>query len=136
MEQGGEHGIPALHENGDIRSAIEILTYGLKGMAGLRRPREGPRQGHPRLRPPRLKKYPHLACDCGVNDLPLSMVLSWYEQKAVVIPLTLLHLEIKKIKLGPSLPAFVSPSVFNFLVENFDIAPISTPDEDLKKIPG
>jgi hydroxylamine reductase len=71
-----------------------------------------------------------------VNDLPLSMILSWYEQKAVVILLTLLHLGIKNIKLGPSLPAFVSPNVLNFLVENFNIAPISTPDQDLQAILG
>ncbi|MBQ9951975.1 MAG: hydroxylamine reductase [Clostridia bacterium] len=74
------------------------------------------------------------AFGCGVNDLPLSMVLSWYEQKAVCILLTLLHLGIKNILLGPSLPAFVSPNVLSFLVENFGIAPISTPEEDLKKL--
>ena len=76
------------------------------------------------------------AFGCGVNDLPLSMVLSWYEQKAVCILLTLLHLGIKNILLGPSLPAFVSPNVLNFLVEKFNIAPISTPEEDLKMIYG
>ena len=76
------------------------------------------------------------AFQCGVNDLPLSLILSWYEQKAVVILLTLLHLGIRNIKLGPSLPAFVSPNVLNFLVENFNIAPISTPDQDLKQILG
>jgi hydroxylamine reductase len=76
------------------------------------------------------------AFECGVNDLPLSLILSWYEQKAVVILLTLLFLGIKNIKLGPSLPAFVTPNVLNFLVENFNIAPISTPDEDLKAILG
>jgi hydroxylamine reductase len=76
------------------------------------------------------------AFECGVNDLPLSLVLSWYEQKAVVILLTLLHLGIKNIKIGPSLPAFVSPNVLNFLVENFNLAPITTPDEDLKAILG
>lgn len=76
------------------------------------------------------------AFECSVNDLPLSMVLSWYEQKAVCILLTLLHLGIKNILLGPSLPAFVSPNVLNFLVENYNIAPISTPEEDLKKILG
>ncbi|MBQ7931113.1 MAG: hydroxylamine reductase [Clostridia bacterium] len=76
------------------------------------------------------------AFGCGVNDLPLSMVLSWYEQKAVCILLTLLHLEIKNILLGPSLPAFVSPNVLNYLVENYNIAPISTPEADLKKILG
>ena len=76
------------------------------------------------------------AFECGVNDLPLSMVLSWYEQKAVCILLTLLHLGIKNILLGPTLPAFVSPNVLNFLVEHYNIAPISTPEEDLKKILG
>ncbi|HAS89348.1 MAG TPA: hydroxylamine reductase [Desulfovibrio sp.] len=76
------------------------------------------------------------AFECEVNDLPLSMVLSWYEQKAVSILLTLLHLGIKDIRLGPSLPAFVTPNVLNFLVENFNIMPISTPEEDLKAILG
>ena len=74
------------------------------------------------------------AFDCGVNDLPLSMVLSWYEQKAVCILLTLLHLGITNIHLGPTLPAFVSENVLNFLVEKFAISPISTPEEDLKKL--
>lgn len=74
------------------------------------------------------------AFGCGVNDLPLSMILSWYEQKAVCILLTLLHLGIKNIRLGPTLPAFVSPNVLNFLVEKFGIAPITTPEEDLKAI--
>ena len=76
------------------------------------------------------------AFGCGVNDLPLSMVLSWYEQKAVCILLTLLHLGIKNIRLGPTLPAFVSPNVLNYLVENFGIAPITTPEEDLKQLLG
>ena len=71
-----------------------------------------------------------------VTVIPLSMVLSWYEQKAVCILLTLLHLGIRNILLGPSLPAFVSPNVLNFLVEKFGIAPISTPEEDLKKLLG
>ncbi len=74
------------------------------------------------------------AFGCGVNDLPLSMVLSWYEQKAVCILLTLLHLGIKNIRLGPTLPAFISPNVLNYLVENFGIAPITTPKEDLKQL--
>lgn len=74
------------------------------------------------------------AFGCSVNELPLSMVLSWYEQKAVCILLTLLHLGIKNIYLGPSLPAFLSPNILNFLVENYGISPISTPEEDLKKI--
>ena len=74
------------------------------------------------------------AFGCGVNDLPLSMVLSWYEQKAVCILLTLLYLGIKNIRLGPTLPAFVSPDVLNYLVENFGIAPITTPEENLKQL--
>jgi hydroxylamine reductase len=71
-----------------------------------------------------------------VNDLPLSMILSWYEQKAVAILLTLLYLGIKDIRLGPSLPAFITPNVLNILVDKFNIMPISTPDEDLKAILG
>ena len=74
------------------------------------------------------------AFGCGVNELPLSMVLSWYEQKAVCILLTLLHLGIKNIRLGPTLPAFISPNVLNILVENYGIAPITTPEEDLKAL--
>ena len=70
----------------------------------------------------------------GVNELPLSMVLSWYEQKAVAILLTLLHLGIKGIRLGPTLPAFITPNVLDFLVKNFDIKPITTPDKDLADI--
>jgi hydroxylamine reductase len=76
------------------------------------------------------------AFNCGVNELPLSLVLSWYEQKAVAILLTLLSLGIKNIRLGPSLPAFITPNVLDVLVKNFDIKPISTPDEDLKAILG
>ncbi len=72
----------------------------------------------------------------GVNDLPLSIICSWYEQKAVAILLTLLYLGIKNIRLGPSLPAFVTPNVLDVLVKNFDIKPISTPDQDLKAILG
>ena len=72
------------------------------------------------------------AFNCGVNDLPLSFILSWYEQKAVVILLSLLHLGIKNIKLGPTLPAFITPNVLNFLVENFNIGPITTAEADLK----
>ena len=74
------------------------------------------------------------AFGCGINDLPLSMVLSWYEQKAVCILLTLLHLGIKNILLGPTLPAFLSPNVLHLLVEKYGIGPISTPEEDLKKL--
>ena len=76
------------------------------------------------------------AFNVGVNDLPLSLVLSWYEQKAVAILLTLLYLGIKNIRLGPSLPAFVTSNVLDVLVKNFGIKPITTPDEDLKAILG
>ncbi|HEY3297648.1 MAG TPA: hydroxylamine reductase [Armatimonadota bacterium] len=72
----------------------------------------------------------------GVNDLPLSMILSWYEQKAVAILLTLLHLGIKNIRIGPSLPAFISPNVLNVLVENYGLKPITTAEEDIKAILG
>jgi hydroxylamine reductase len=71
-----------------------------------------------------------------VNDLPLTLVLSWYEQKAVCILLTLLSLGIKNIYLGPTLPAFVSPAVLKLLVDQFNLTPISTPEADLKKILG
>ena len=74
------------------------------------------------------------AFQCEVNQLPLSMVLSWYEQKAVCILLTLLYLGIKDIYLGPTLPAFISPNVLKILVDNYNISPITTPEEDLKKI--
>jgi hydroxylamine reductase len=76
------------------------------------------------------------AFDCDVNDLPLSFVLSWYEQKAVVILLTLFHLGIKDIRLGPSLPAFITPNVLDVLVKNFAIKPITTPAEDLATMLG
>jgi hydroxylamine reductase len=71
-----------------------------------------------------------------VNDLPLSLIISWYEQKAVAVLLALLHLGVKNIRLGPSLPAFITPNVLNVLVENYDIKPISTPEADLKAILG
>ncbi len=76
------------------------------------------------------------AFNVQVNDLPLSMILSWYEQKAVCILLALLHLGIKGIRLGPSLPAFITPNVLDVLVKNFDIKPIGTADGDLKAILG
>ena len=76
------------------------------------------------------------AFDCGVNDLPLTLVLSWYEQKAVCILLTLLHLGIRNIYLGPTLPAFLSPGVLDFLVKNYGIRPTTTPEQDLKEILG
>ncbi|NMC86232.1 MAG: hydroxylamine reductase [Anaerolineaceae bacterium] len=74
------------------------------------------------------------AFNCSVNELPLTLVLSWYEQKAVCILLTLLSLGIKNIYLGPTLPAFLSPNVVDFLVKQFDLHPISTPENDLGKI--
>ena len=74
------------------------------------------------------------AFGCSVNELPLSMVLSWYEQKAVCILLTLLYLGIKNIRLGPSLPAFISPNVLKFLAENYQIAPVTDPKEDLEAL--
>jgi hydroxylamine reductase len=76
------------------------------------------------------------AFNIGVNELPLSMILSWYEQKAVAILLTLFYLGIKDIRLGPTLPAFITPAVLDTLVRTFDIKPISTPDQDLKSILG
>ncbi len=74
------------------------------------------------------------AFNVGVNDLPLSIICSWYEQKAVAILLSLLHLGIKNIRLGPSLPAFITPNILKVLVEKFNIMPITTPEEDLKAI--
>lgn len=74
------------------------------------------------------------AFNVGMNELPLSMILSWYEQKAVVILLTLLSIGIRNIRLGPSLPAFISPNILNYLVKNYNINSITTPDEDLKAI--
>ncbi|MCK5883808.1 MAG: hydroxylamine reductase [Bacteriovoracaceae bacterium] len=77
------------------------------------------------------------AFECGVNDLPLSMVISWYEQKAVVVLLSLLHLGIKGIRLGPTLPAFITPNILDFLVQNFDIKPIgNSAKADLEEILG
>ena len=76
------------------------------------------------------------ALQCGVNDLPLSLILSWYEQKAVSILLTLLALDVKNIRIGPSLPAFISPNILSVLVEKWNLTPISSADEDLKAILG
>ncbi len=72
------------------------------------------------------------AFECGVNELPLSMMLSWYEQKAHVILLTLLHLGIKGIRLGPTLPAYVSPGVLDFLAKTYELGPTTTAEEDLR----
>ena len=74
------------------------------------------------------------AFGCGVNELPLSMVLSWYEQKAVCILLTLLHLGIRNVLIGPSLPAFISPNILKYLVENYQITPITTPEADMRML--
>jgi hydroxylamine reductase len=107
LEFGDIDGIPRLLDCGqcnDAYSAIKIAT----ALAG--------------------------AFDCSVNELPLSLILSWYEQKAVCILLSLLSLGIKNIKLGPSLPAFVSPNVLSVLVEKFSIAPITTADNDINMI--
>lgn len=76
------------------------------------------------------------AFKCGVNELPLTLVISWYEQKAVCVLLTLLSLGIKNIHLGPTLPAFISPNVLNILVGKFNIKPISKPETDLEAILG
>ena len=76
------------------------------------------------------------AFDCEVNDLPLSLIVSWFEQKAVAVLLTLLHLGIKDIRLGPTLPAFITPPVLSVLSEKFNIMPTKTADEDLKAILG
>jgi hydroxylamine reductase len=76
------------------------------------------------------------AFNISVNDLPLSMVLSWFEQKAVAILLTLFYLGIKDIRLGPSLPAFITPNILKVLVEKFNVMPITTPEQDLKAILG
>ena len=109
MEFGDIGGIPRLLDIGqcnDAHSAIQIAV----ALAG--------------------------AFECGVNDLPLSMVLSWYEQKAVTILLSLLHLGIKDIRLGPNLPAFLTPAALGVLVDLFGIKPTTTADEDLKAILG
>lgn len=71
---------------------------------------------------------------CGINELPLFFILSWYEQKAVAILLSLFYLGVKNIRLGPSLPAFITPNVLKVLVEKLNIMPIKTPEEDLKAI--
>ena len=76
------------------------------------------------------------AFGCGVNDLPLTLILSWYEQKAVCILLTLLYLGVKNMRLGPTLPAFLSENVLEYLVKNYQIAPVSTPEKDLQEILG
>jgi hydroxylamine reductase len=74
------------------------------------------------------------AFECGVNDLPLSLILSWYEQKAVAVLLTLLHLGVRNIRIGPTLPAFLSPGVLALLHEKFNLMAITTAEEDLAAI--
>ena len=74
------------------------------------------------------------AFECGINDLPLSMIISWFEQKAVAVLLTLLYLGVKNIRLGPNLPAFVTPNVLNVLVQNYGLMPNTTPQNDLEQI--
>ena len=76
------------------------------------------------------------AFGCDINELPLTLVLSWYEQKAVCILLTLLSLGIKKIYLGPTLPAFLSEGVVKILVEQYDLRPITAPEQDMDAILG
>ncbi|MGA7158180.1 MAG: hydroxylamine reductase [Acidobacteriaceae bacterium] len=76
------------------------------------------------------------AFDCGVNDLPLSLVLSWYEQKAIAVLLTLLHLGVKNMRIGPTLPAFLSPGVLALLQENYNLMAIHTPEGDLAAMLG
>ena len=109
LEFGDIEGIPRLLDIGqcnDAYSAIRIAT----ALAG--------------------------AFETDVNSLPLSLILSWYEQKAVVILLTLLHLGIKNIRIGPSVPAFITPPVLNTLVEGFGLTPITTPEADLAAVLG
>jgi hydroxylamine reductase len=76
------------------------------------------------------------AFNCGVNELPLSMTLSWFEQKAVTILLSLLYLGVKGIRIGPTLPAWITPNVLKVLQDSFDLKPTTTPDADLKAILG
>ena len=76
------------------------------------------------------------AFETDVNSLPLSLILSWYEQKAVVILLSLLHLGIKNMRMGPSMPAFIKPEVYKVLKDNFNLIPVTTPEQDIKDILG
>lgn len=76
------------------------------------------------------------AFNCSVNDLPLSLVISWFEQKAVAILLTLFHLGVQNVRLGPTLPAFLTPNVLAVLQEKYNIQPVTTPDEDLQAMLG
>ena len=107
LDLGSIGGIPRLLDMGECNDAYSAIKVG-QGLAD--------------------------AFQCSVNELPLSMVLSWYEQKAVCILLTLLYLGIQNIRLGPTLPAFLSPNVLAYLAEHFHIAPVTTPEDDLKAI--
>ena len=109
MDLGENNGIPRLLDMGQCNDAYSAIKVAVE-----------------------LSK----AFNCSVNDLPLSLVLSWYEQKAVCILLTLLYLGIENIRLGPTLPAFISPNILNILVEKFKIKPITTAENDLKDILG
>jgi len=121
----------------DIRSVRETIKYGLKGIAAYSHQARFIKYTSDDVNGFYFKALALAdAFKCGINELPLSIVLSWYEQKAVADLLALLSLGVKGIYLGPSLPAFLSPNVLQFLVDNFDIKPISTPDDDLKQILG
>jgi hydroxylamine reductase len=74
------------------------------------------------------------ALDCGVNDLPLSLALSHLEQKAAAVLLSLLHLGVKNIRLGPTLPAYITPNVLDVLVEHYNIMPTAGAQEDIKNM--
>lgn len=73
------------------------------------------------------------ALNCSIHDLPLHFAISWFEQKAVCVLLALLHLKVQNIKLGPNLPAFITPNILNFLVENYKLSPVTNADLDLKE---
>ena len=117
------HFVPALEAVALILYAVGLIALCLLALTA-------PKKGTiavPRVFLPMLAAAFH----CSINDLPLTIILSWYEQKAVAVLLTLLSLGVKNIKLGPSLPAFVSPATLRLLVEKFNIGPVTTPDEDI-----
>ena len=117
------HFVPALETVALVLYAVGLIALCFLALTA-------PKQGTiavPRVFLPMLAAAFH----CSINDLPLTIILSWYEQKAVAVLLTLLSLGVKNIKLGPSLPAFVSPATLRLLVEKFNIGPVTTPDEDI-----
>jgi len=116
--------------NPDIRSLQHMLLFGIKGIPRLLDVGQCNDAHSAVLIAVALTK----AFDTDVNGLPLSFIISWYEQKAVAVLLSLLHLGIKDIHLGSSLPAFVTPNVLDVLVKNYNLTPIGTPEGDLKKI--